>query len=220
MKGKPTRGKAVDEELAISLYKQGLSANEVGRRLGHPHGVILYHLYKRGVPVQRVRLQHPEISTEQLKQWYQEGMSTLEISQKIGITAQSVYQRLLKAGIPLRSFSKAITLASQRGRKRQQTGDKNARWKGGRSLTTDGYIEVRIDGKQCPEHRVVWEKAHGVIPKGWVIHHLNGKRDDNRLENLCALQRKRHSPTEIIKPHQKRIRQLEMEIYKLQHNKD
>ena len=34
------------------------------------------------------------------------------------------------------------------------------------------------------EHRAVWEEANGDIPKDMQIHHINGKRDDNRLENL------------------------------------
>ena len=34
------------------------------------------------------------------------------------------------------------------------------------------------------EHRAVWEEANGDIPKGMQIHHINGKKNDNRLENL------------------------------------
>lgn len=34
------------------------------------------------------------------------------------------------------------------------------------------------------EHRVVWEEAHGPIPKGYHVHHRNGDITDNRLENL------------------------------------
>ena len=37
--------------------------------------------------------------------------------------------------------------------------------------------------------RTIWSEAHGPIPKGWVIHNLNGQPADVRLENLAAVPR-------------------------------
>lgn len=34
------------------------------------------------------------------------------------------------------------------------------------------------------EHRIVWRKYKGEIPKGMVIHHINQNKKDNRIENL------------------------------------
>ena len=41
------------------------------------------------------------------------------------------------------------------------------------------------------EHRVVWEREHGPIPPGAVIHHIDGDPRNNDLSNLmlCASQR-------------------------------
>lgn len=36
-------------------------------------------------------------------------------------------------------------------------------------------------------HDVVWEAAYGPIPDGFEIHHRNGDKQDNRLENLELL---------------------------------
>lgn len=49
---------------------------------------------------------------------------------------------------------------------------------------TDGYMKS--------EHRVIWERQNGKIPKGFEIHHINGNKKDNRIENLECLSRKEH----------------------------
>lgn len=49
--------------------------------------------------------------------------------------------------------------------------------------------QVRINGKLVHifQHREVWEKANGPIPKGWMVDHINHDSHDNRLENLRAV---------------------------------
>ena len=42
------------------------------------------------------------------------------------------------------------------------------------------------------EHRFVWMKAHGDIPDGMVIDHINGNKRDNRLENLQCITQKQN----------------------------
>lgn len=48
----------------------------------------------------------------------------------------------------------------------------------------DGYRSVQFKGAAYKEHRIIWELHNGTIPAGMQIDHINGIRDDNRIENL------------------------------------
>ena len=86
---------------------------------------------------------------------------------------------------------------------------------GDRLLTKDGYVNIKIEGKWVAEHRYVWEKIHGPLPKGWIVHHINGVRNDNSPENLLGMSRNKHHSKLITEAIQKRILDLESQVKKL-----
>lgn len=96
--------------------------------------------------------------------------------------------------------------------------ERNPAWKGGRSADRQGYVLLRTSRPgQYPyerEHRLVWEQRNGPMPKGWVVHHLNGVKDDNRIENLAAMPRHEHHkyPREALVPYEQRIWALEEQL--------
>lgn len=52
-------------------------------------------------------------------------------------------------------------------------------------IAEDGYRRVRVDGKYHYIHRLVWIlHTEKEVPDGLFIDHINGKRADNRIENL------------------------------------
>ena len=207
----------VDTKQVIDMYvNENLSMVEIGRRTGHPHGVIAYHLYKNKIPIRKVRLRYPNITTDYIKNLYEQGMSTVEIGEKTNLTPQSIWQRLIKANVKMRDQKEAQRVSREKGRQETKKGEESPCWKGGRYVDKNGYVVIRVDQKECLEHRVVWEKANGKIPDGFVLHHLNGIKTDNRLENLLCIPRSEHNPRKIIEPYQKKIKQLELEIYQLQ----
>ena len=51
------------------------------------------------------------------------------------------------------------------------------------SLDKDGYLIIKIKGKQYKAHRLVYAYHHGKFPAK-EIDHINRVRTDNRIENL------------------------------------
>lgn len=51
------------------------------------------------------------------------------------------------------------------------------------TLDHKGYIQISIKFKKCAAHRLAWLYVYGYIPEK-QIDHINGIRNDNRIENL------------------------------------
>lgn len=67
-------------------------------------------------------------------------------------------------------------------------------WKGGKYIDKLGYVNMRINGRQTKEHTVIIEKEIGrCMNKNEVVHHVNGIRNDNRIENLRLMTNSEHT---------------------------
>ena len=211
------QGKRVDVEKAIRLYKEGMSINEIGRVLGHHHSVIKYHIIRSDAVIRtQSEAQRKPIESSTIAEMYESGMSAVEIAKEFGITYQCVYDRLAETGIKTRNRREQIAKMMERGTYNVPKGEAHKNWRGGKT-NWNGYIGIKVEGKRkyIPEHRHVWEQHHGPLPKDWIVHHLNGIKDDNRIENLVAMPRKMHSPKSITEPFKQRIRELEKLLYDL-----
>lgn len=126
-----------------------------------------------------------------VREMYSSGHTQQEIAEVLGTSQKVVCRFMRNRGIKARTPAK-----------RNQFREANSYWKGGRTVDEFGYVMVRCDGhpraSRCgnyvPEHILVAEKKIGRhLRDDEVVHHINGRKGDNRPENLCVLTKSQHT---------------------------
>jgi hypothetical protein len=133
-----------------------------------------------------------------------ENYTATEIAAMLGATVDNVWG-VLRQHMPAPEYAalKSIKYSkSRQGSKNPAYGKKredNPRWKG---ACDDGYgyLTILWKGKRCFVHHVVVMEALGVskLPKGLEVHHIDGNRKNNDLENLALVTRKGHQKIHFL----------------------
>lgn len=151
-------------------------------------------------------------------------MSLSDISKKTGISISTIRSRIKDLGI-LRTQKEAISYAihkwvansSIKGRKMSDKAKENQRaaalkrWDGnakGISIKPKGYCEYTIGtNKGKLVHVVIMEYLIGrKLYPNEVVHHINGIRTDNSIENLELMTRSEHARHHALENYSKRNR--------------
>jgi hypothetical protein len=110
------------------------------------------------------------------------GESLTNVAACYGLKRTTLTMRRQRAGLPSLSHRQA----------HRCKGATHPAWKGGRFLTGEGYVRLLTPHHPNAdhqgymlEHRLVVEKDLGrFLTADEVVHHINGVKDDNRIENL------------------------------------
>lgn len=102
-------------------------------------------------------------------------------------------------GCDIRSTGFKRSIKETRCRSCSRTGERHHRWNGGEK-TSHGYVYVKKPDhpyacKNGYIHRshLVWESANGgFVQRGEIIHHIDGSRDNDAIENLQLMTRSEH----------------------------
>ncbi len=161
-----------------------------------------------------------------VKTMYEGGHTQAEIAEALGVSQKVVCRFMKNNGIKARVAFK-----------RDQHGEKNSSWKGGKRINDHGYVEIYIPThpKAKPngyvyEHIYIAEQMLGRPLKSYglsderteVVHNINGIKTDNRPENLLVLGVNEHhrlhgafTKEAVDAVLLARIRQLEREVQSL-----
>lgn len=172
-----------DKDKLIKLYWEDfLTLGEIGNRYGCTVQTVSGRFIKFGIPRRRWKHGTAEIPEDELRALYCEKKESIHrISVVYGCSASFVAMMLEKYNIPV---------------SRRRVGKFHFNWNGGIGWIGNNGYRVVTDpdtGGHNYEHRVVMERHLGrKLLREEHVHHLNGKKLDNRIENLSVMGAKEH----------------------------
>lgn len=133
-----------------------------------------------------------DLNKSKLKYLYHKKKFNLQnIANIYGVSKQAVWKKMNKLNINTRSLSESMSLVMK--------GENNPRYIKNEEVLRDGYIWIRKsnhpknNGGRIKRARWVMEKYLGrYLKKDENIHHMNGIKTDDNINNLMLVSRSEH----------------------------
>lgn len=168
------------EAKVVQLYESGLNVLQVAQELGVGQGTAYRVLQRNGITLRNPNFNETPEIIETIRQMCNEGIGIREIAKRFDVSTTPIERVMQENGI---ESSYGI-------------GEKHQSWRGGRRIEPKGYVLVWVDPEDpmavmvtqdnyVKEHRLVMARKLGRPLKSYEsVHHINGDRADNRIENL------------------------------------
>jgi hypothetical protein len=160
------------------LLAEGKGVKEIARLLGLNPATITYHKAKLGYPLQRkcaTRYDWPAIQA-----YYDEGHSRRECQARFGFSHSAFSDAVMRGDIVSRPRAMPLEKLLVANRFR------------GRENIKLRLLAAGVKQNRCEECGISRWRRH---PLSLALHHVNGERHDNRLDNLVLLCPNCHSQT-------------------------
>jgi Homeodomain-like domain/HNH endonuclease len=158
------------------LHAEGLTGREIARRLGITPATVCYYLRKLGIPPQR----QGKYDWPTVQEFYDRGHSISECEAEFGMARATLVDAAKRGAFRTRPQAMPIDqllVATPRGRN-------NLKQRLLKAGLKSPHCEICGLGE--------WREA----PLSLALHHVNGDKHDNRLENLQLLCPNCHSQTD------------------------
>jgi DNA-binding CsgD family transcriptional regulator len=209
--------RVLDVDGIVTMYLDGATLEQIAARYGAAALTVKRRLIECGIPIRSRGARDPRAAQassrrltdqqeEDVARRYVDGELIRDIAASLWVGRKTIDNTLRRQNVQRRDRREA---SLKRFSDARSEGRRHVNWKGGRHRNDDGYFLVRVDPEDplavmrmdrgyVLEHRLVMARHLGrPLESHETVHHKNGRRDDNRIENL-ELRRGKHGKGQVM----------------------